>query len=447
MERKASYSYYVKKIFLVSYPVMIGQAGHMITSTADTIMVGRLGSLELAAVAFANILFMVPFSLAIGFSIGITPLAGKALGEKNDSRLAALLKHGVLINVLLGIILSLGLFITYFYMDSFGQEADEVLLARPFFRIICLSMVPLTIFMSAKQFTEGLGITIPGMVISLVMNLLNVLLNWLLIYGKWGFPELGMNGAAWATLISRIGMAASMVGYIWYSPLKQYLKGVFRLSYHWALFKELLLTGFPIGLQFLLEVGAFIVGAVMVGWISHEALAAHQIAITLCAFTYLMSSGIGTGATIVISNLLGQKQYADVRIAGRASFLMVFCFMAFWAIMFLVFRHQLPLLFNDDPAVLSIAVVLLAIGAFFQLSDGVQAVVIGALRGLEDVNSPMVIAAISYWAITLPCAYILGIQMDMGATGIWIGYLVGLTIAAILLLLRFNFKVRQFKAQ
>jgi MATE family multidrug resistance protein len=283
------------------------------------------------------------------------------------------------------------------------------------------------------------------MAIGLSMNVVNIVLNWALIYGHWGLPQMGMMGSAYATLIARFGMAIVMLLYLYFTPLKVYIAHLGKLVFSANIFWEILKTGFPIGAQFSLEVGAFIAGSIMVGTISHQALAAHQVAISLAAFTYLMASGIGTGATIVISNLMGKKEVADIKTAGRASFLLVLAFMSVCACFFLLFRHQLPGYFNTEPEVMAIATSLLAIAAFFQLSDGLQVTVIGALRGMGDVVAPTWIALFSYWGLTLPISYYCAFHLNLGPVGVWIGYLSGLTIAAILLFLRFRYKLTKLE--
>ncbi len=278
-----------------------------------------------------------------------------------------------------------------------------------------------------------------AMVVIIFSNLINILLNYLLIFGVAGFPELGLAGAGWATFIARCVMAMAMAGYVLSSNSFKNFKPTYLFGkYKRELFLKLLHLGIPAGSQFIFEAGAFGFSAIMMGWIGTIPLAAHQIALNLATISYMTTSGLGAAATIKVGNYLGQGDKPNLRKSAFAMFAMAAFIMTCWALIFIVFRNYLPQLYIDDKAVIEAASVLLVIAAFFQLSDGVQVVCAGALRGLQDVKIPSILIFIAYWIISLPIGYLLAFPIGLGATGIWIGLLTGLTLTAIAMLVRFN---------
>ncbi len=432
---------YYKKLILLAIPVSLGQVGHMMTGMADTAMVGQLGKTELAGVAFATNVFMFLFIFGIGLSIGITTLVGQAFGSNNLAKCRSLFQQGLLFYVSVGALLVLLNLALIPLLPFMGQEADVVQIAIPFFYYLSFSVLPLMAFSGLKQFLEGMGKTIPPMVISLLGNLLNVALNYVFIFGAFGIEAMGVNGAGLATLIARISMFVGLALYMyWHTEYKYYFQGFSKFKADLKILAELGKVGLPIGLQFFMEVATFALGAIMMGWLGKVPQSAHHIAINLAATTFLAASGIGTAATILLSNLHGQKQYGHLRKAGYAAFRLVLVFMSITAICFAVFRDVLPTYFinENDMEVAAIASGLLVVAALFQLSDGLQMVGISCLRGLGDVEVPMWMALVCYWVIALPSSYVFAFVLDLGPPGIWYGYLTGLTLAGIVFLYRFN---------
>lgn len=429
-----------KATFLLAYPVVISQLGHIMVGVVDTAMVGQIGTIEQAAVALSNSLYTLVLVFGLGVSYGITPLVAAADSSKNHSENAALLKHSVIINTLLGILLFLLLIAISPILNLFDQKQEVVDLAIPFLNVMMLGMIPLCIFSGFKQFTEGLSFTRIAMLITIGSNLLNILLNYLMIFGYWGFPEMGLMGSCWASFISRVAMAIAMFYYVYYNRhFKIYWQGFQMRTISKALVKKILSIGIPSGLQWVFEVGAFAFAVVMIGWISPDAQAAHQIALSIAASTYMMASGLSAAASVRVGNQLGLKSREGVRTAGFSAFVMVLVFMGLMAVLFIVFQHFLPTLFSKESNVISIAASLIVIAAFFQLSDGVQVLGLGALRGIKDVKIPTIITLIAYWAIGLPMSYVFGFQLNLGVEGIWYGLSLGLTVAAVFLLWRFNY--------
>ncbi len=421
---------------------MLSQLGHMMVNVADAVMVGQLGATPLAAASLANVIFHLLLMFGIGISYGITPLVAAADGEGNIPRSGQLLKHATLINVITGILL-FGIVLagnrTLAYLN---QPEHVVTLATPYLNIITLSMVPLMIFQTYRQFAEGLSDTKTAMKIVIITNLFNVGLNYILIYGKLGFPAMGLNGAGWASLISRIILAGWMAFYVFRSFVSYRIGFTFG-NYRKVIFRKILNIGLPAGFQYIFEVGAFGFAVIMIGWLGTNALAAHQIAINMAAISYMAASGLSAAATIRVGNQWGRKDIEQLRTAAFTIFGMVIVFMAFCAAVFVAGREFFPSLYIDDPEVISIAASLLVIAGFFQLSDGIQVVSLGALRGLEDVRIPTLLTFLAYWVLALPAGYLLAFPLGMGVRGIWTGLLIGLTIAAIVLFLRFRHLTRK----
>jgi len=430
----------VKINISLAYPIVLGQVSHVITGMADTVMVGHIGSDYLAAASFAHTIYMIIFLFGIGLGMGLTPLVGIANGENNQHKSAIYFKNGLLIFTISGFIIAgINLIILPFF-GLMGQEENVAELAKPYFITLALSSIPYMVFITYKQFTEGLSNTKPAMIISLACNLLNIILNYFLIYGIWIFPELKLLGAGIATLIARITMAISFMVYFNFSEnYKIYLKFLKSSKYSLVQIKMILKLGIPIGLQFLLEITVFSVGAIMVGWSGKYSLAAHQIALTLASFTFLAASGLASAGTIRLSNLLGERKFVELKGVANSIFIMVAISMSITAVIFYIFRFSIPLLFINEMEVVEITGKLLIIAAFFQIFDGLQASAQGALRGIKDVKIPTFISFISYWIVGITSCYLLSETFELGAFGVWYGYLIALIVTSVLLLTRFYY--------
>jgi multidrug resistance protein, MATE family len=434
-----NYIGHFKTNFHLAIPVMMSQLGHMMVGVADSIMVGRLGAVPLAGASLANVIFHITLMFGIGVSYAITPLVATADGEGNVKKSADYLKHAIIINLFTGALLFLIIFIASTGLYHLDQPEEVVAMAVPYLNVITFSLIPLMIFQTFRQFAEGLSDTRHAMVIVIVSNLVNVGLNYILIYGKLGFAPMGLLGAGYASFISRIILASWMALYIYYgSRFSPYRLGFTIGNYSKKIFRKMLSIGLPAGFQFMFEVGAFGFAVIMIGWIGTEELAAHQIAINLAAISYMMASGLASAATIRVGNQLGLKDVPTLRAAAFTLYAMVIIFMGVTATIFIVGRYFLPTLYIADTAVIEVASTLLIIAGFFQISDGIQVLSLGALRGLHDVKIPTLLTFIAYWVLALPTGYILGFVFEMGAAGVWYGLLIGLTIVAVAMLWRFN---------
>lgn len=428
-----------KTNWLLAYPVMLSMLGQVMTGVADSVMVGWTGATPLAAASFANIFFSIPLFFGVGVSYAITPLVAEAHGAGNETKISEVLRNGSIINLVIAFLLVALVFSVEPFMFSMNQPEEVVRLAIPYLGIIAVSIIPTMIFQTYRQFAEGLHSTRVAMIIVVGSNLLNIFLNYLLIFGKYGFPELGLNGAGWATLISRIVMGGSMMLYVYYGEkFKLYRAGFIIGKYSKQLINRMLHIGLPAGTQFIFEAGAFGFSAIMMGWFGTTALAAHQIALNLATISYMTTSGLGAAATIRVGNYLGKKDTLQLRNAGFTLIGMGLLLMTAWAILFISARYYLPTLYIQDTEVISLTASLLIIAGFFQLSDGLQVVCAGALRGLQDVKIPSLLIFAAYWIIALPLGYWLAFHVNLGPAGIWYGLLIGLTLTAFAMVLRFQ---------
>ena len=440
----------------LSVPVILGMLGHTFVQLADNIMVGQLGTAELAAVSLGNSFVFIAMSLGIGFSTAITPLVAEADGAGNKENAKSALKHGLVLCTVLGLTLFGLILLAKPLMYAMKQPIEVVELALPYLDLVAFSLVPLIIFQAFKQFSEGLSQTKYPMYATIVANIINILLNYLLIFGNFGFPEMGIVGAAIGTLVSRF----FMVFYLWFilktkEKFKYYVTGFNFAKIEKTVMKKIVELGFPSSLQMFFEVGIFTSAVWLSGVLGKNAQAANQIALNLSSMTFMFGMGLGIAAMIRVGNQKGLTNFKELRRIAQSIFLLTFLLEIIFAALFLIGRHWFPSLyldiddmtnFADNTEVLVIAAELLLVAAFFQISDGIQVVVLGALRGLQDVKIPTVITFISYWLIGFPVSYYLCLHTDLKSTGIWIGLLTGLTASAIMLYIRFNYLTKKLIA-
>jgi len=424
---------------------MIGQLGQILVSVADSIMVGNiLGKIPLAAVSLAVSILIIPMVFAIGVAFGLTPLVAGADGKDNPAEAVKYFKNGLVLNSVLGLLVYGVLAIFAQFAHLLGQDERVVSEAMPYLHIVGFSIVPMMAFFAFKQFAEGLSDTKAGMRVSLVANLLNILLNYPLITGWGPFPELGLAGAAIATLATRFLMVAGMAIYIRkHKKFAAYWSHWGRTKIKWGSIRDILTIGVPSGLQLVFEAGAFAMSGIIVGMIGPAQQAAHQIALNIASISYMMVGGLGAAATIRIGNQLGRRDITMLRLAGQSLFHITLAMMVLTMILLIGLRNFLPEFYNSDPEVLQYTAVLMIAAGIFQLPDGLQATTLGALRGVQDVNIPTIIAFVAYWVIAVPMCYYLGITQEMGPLGVWIGLTIGLVLASIALYWRFQYKVRR----
>ncbi|MDR6300513.1 MATE family efflux transporter [Mesonia maritima] len=437
--RFQAYTKEFSKNLKIAYPVMLGQLGHVLVGLADNIMVGQLGAAPLAAVSLGNSLIFIALSIGIGFSFAITPLIAEADGASDIEKGRSFFQHGIIMCLLNGFLLFALVWAVKPLLYYLDQPPEVVDLSLPYIDIVAFSLVPLMIFQAFKQFGDGLSQTKYAMYATIAANLVNVLFNYLLIYGVWIFPRLELEGAAIGTLISRF----FMLGFLYFILKK---KKKFSTYFIWAkkslqkhIFKRLWNLGFPTALQMLFEVAIFTGSIFLAGTLGTNPQAANQVALNLASMTFMIAVGIGVTATIRVGNQKGRSDFVEMRRIAFSTFLLVFIIEAVFAIAFILLKDILPTYYIDNAEVIQIAAQLLVIAALFQLSDGLQVVILGALRGLQDVKIPTVICFISYWIIGFPVSYYTGKADVLGSMGIWLGLLAGLSASAIMLYIRFNY--------
>ena len=426
----------------LAIPVVISQAGHTVVQISDAIVVGHFaGTVSLAAVSLAVNAFGTMLVIGIGISYGITPLIAQHNGSGNFRECGKLLSNSLFINLIAGIILfAITLCVSVFLLGHLGQTPAVVQKARPFLALLGLSLIPMLIFNTFKQFAEGLGFTKQAMNISIWGNIVNICVGIVLVKGMFGFKPMDVTGVGYSTLIDRCLMAVVMGYYVLKSPrFKEYLKDFALKNIDRLRCLKLFRIGGPVALQYGFEVSAFNIAGILVGTIGYHEQAAHQVALSMASLTYMMSSGISAAAAIKSGNYLGRKDYRKLRHSAISNYHIVVLFMFFTAFIFTVFNHVLPWIYTSDKIVIGIAAQLLIIAAVFQLFDGTQVVGLGVLRGMGDVNIPTVITFLAYWLIGLPIAYILGLKLGFGVKGIWYGLVLGLAVSSLLLFFRFQF--------
>ena len=439
---------YYKRNLKVALPVMLTQLGASLVGLFDSMMVGHYATVDLAAVSFANALFFMAMVFAMGALMAITPLVGIQMGEMNimpekkadiRQKIAVLFQNGMLFTMLQSALMLILLAGCIPFLSYFGQEPEVIEVARPYYILIVVSLVPFLVFTFFKQFLEGLGNTLVAMIITLAMNGLNILLNWIFIYGHWGAEAMGATGAGIGSLISRVGMALCFGLAMWFhKDWKYYIQTFSWRNFSWSEIKQQVKLGFPIGAQTFLETFTFAASFVIIGWISKEALAAHQVANQIADMTFMIALGVGAATTIRVSHQLGEKNIVGVRMASNASIHLVLVINTIGAALMIGLRHYIPMLFTEDQEVIAIASKLIVIAGLFQYADGLQAVGAAMLRGITDVKVPMLIAFVSYILVGLSVGLVCAFPMGMGAAGIWIGFIFGLSLAAICFHIRFR---------
>ena len=437
----------IKKTFSLAYPIVVAQLGVILMGVTDNIMVGRyIGKIGLGSAGIANSIAFLIASIGIGGLSVVAPLISKAKAERNISEINRLFRSGIKVSLLFGLILGLIGFICIYFFDIFQQSPEINHQAPTFMAIIIISNVFMFVFVAAKQLSDGLSRTYVAMMITVIGLVINLIFNVLLINGYAGFPKLGLNGSATSTLITRILMLFAMLVYLFKnSAFKRYLQSKYNSLKTSDLVIMIFKIGVPSGLQFFFEIAAFSLAVIMMGWFGENQLAAHQIAINVAATTYMMAAGLGVAGGIRVGEGRGLKSTHKIRISANVAFLLVIAFMTAMMLIIFILNRFIVELYISDVEVIKIAVKLMLIAAVFQLSDGIQVVSLGVLRGISDINIPTWITMFAYWGVALPLGYFLGFTMKLDAIGIWIGLLAGLTISAILLTFRFYHLIKIMK--
>ncbi len=442
-----TYKRYFKEITVLSYPIIIGQLGIVLMGVADIMMIGKLDAVNLAAASLANSVYFLICILGIGTLSAISPLVAKARGAGHPNQCAIMFRQGIWASLILTLFIGLILYVLTENLHWFRQTERVTILTKKYLHLLNIGTLPLLLFTAIKQYSDGLAYTKPSAIITIIALALNVFLNWVFIFGKFGFDPMGLFGAGLATSLARYFMAFSLFVYVrFHARYKPYL----HLKQHEDdkhYFIQIFKVGLPSGFQYFFEVAAFAFAAIMIGWISEFAMAAHQIAINIASVTYMIATGISAGGSIAVGEAYGRKNKHDIIMAGRAALILGTLFMGCCAILFAMLAPFIVGLYIQDEIVSPMAIRLLWIAAIFQLSDGIQCVGLGVLRGIQDTKMPTAITIIAYWVIGIPIGWYLGFHTSWSLYGIWGALLIGLTFSAIALSRRFIIKSRNLDLQ
>ena len=427
-----------KATIKLGLPVVISQLGQITVGLADNIMVGRLGTTELAAASFANTLFSLPLIFGMGFAMSLTPLTGRAYSDQDYGTVKSLWKNGLASNLIMAAILLGVAALLYLVMPQMNQPEHLIPIAQEYYIYIALSLLPLMVFLTGKQLFEGMSNTRTAMVITLSGNVLNIIGNYAFMNGKLGMPEMGLYGAGFSTLLARIAMAIAMLLIVVrHKAITTKYKAMTKVAI--AQIKTLYKLGVPMGVHIFSEASAFIVAGIMMGWLGEIGLAAHQIVISLSTLGFMLYQGIGVSTTIRISQLSSKQQPKLLRRASVASTQIVTLMVVVISSFFLIFSTTLPYLFTSSTEVATVATGLIIILVVFQLFDAIQIIFSGVLRGMADARVPGMLTLLSYFGVAIPISYLAAFKAGLGPAGIWLGFPIGLGLCATL----FYFRIKK----
>lgn len=427
------------KTWKLSGPIILGELTQMALGIIDSIMVGKISYQHLAAAALVNGVMNIPFVLGFGMTMSVSQTVSMANGRKDSLKVSHYFYNGLWLCTVFAIIIALALNFSKNILFHLGQDVEVARLGVPYLQIMGWSIIPMMMFIGIKQFSDGLERTRTAMMLSLAALPINIFINWLVVYGNWGFPRLELVGAAYGTLITRILILLIFIAVIFAHPFfSRYMavrKNQWNLQLHTI--KELLHIGIPSSLQVAMESGAFAVSGIIIGTLGAVQLAAHQIAISCASLAFMVSWGLAQGGSIRVSNAWGRNNWKDISTIGKSTLLSGLAYGVLGLVFFVCFKNLLPLAFNNNPTVIALAAVLMLYAAVFQISDATQAIGAGLLRGIKDVRVPTFFIAIAYWVVGIPVGCLMAFTFKMGAAGMWIGFVSGLTFSSVFLNRRF----------
>ncbi|MEH0155562.1 MATE family efflux transporter [Limibacter armeniacum] len=433
-----------KSTLSLGIPVILAQMGQISVGIVDNMMIGHVGTQELAAASFANTIFGLTLIFGMGFSFIFTPLIGEAFGQQQHQRIGLLLKNGLVSSLLVGLGMISLLLVTSLMMDRMGQPMEIVPASRSYLLILTSTVLPMMLFYTFKQFAEGIGDTRTSMVVMLVANVVNVIGNYIFINGYLGMPEMGLMGAGIGTVMARITMMVGAIGcFVYRNHMKVFVTPFKQAQVIVSELKEMAKMGIPLGAQTVMEASAFGLSTVMMGWTGAVGLAAHQVAISISTLGFMIYQGIGAATTIRISFLRGKLDFEGIKDASIASIHITMGLVLILASFFLITSNWLPTLYTDDHSVIMLASSFMLVLAAYQLPDAMQIILASMLRAMSDVKIPAVITFISYFIISLPAGYLMTFQLGVGEIGIWYGFPIGLTICSTLFIFRFLFVLKE----
>jgi len=436
----------VKKLLITGWPIIVGQVGLVLMGVADTVMVGKLGYISLAAAGLSVSIFFLISIFGIGLISATSSLVSSQRAKGNESQLPFFLRDSIFIGQITALVLFVTTVFIIQFLPNMGQEPPVAEMAKSFLFLLSLSIFPMNLYMSGKGVCDGYFLTLSPMIITFAALILNIFLNWLLIYGNWGFPAMGLNGAGVATFISRIAMSLAIFWFIFKSKTIGYsFKSVFNFNFKTNFISPILKLGVPSGFQFFFEVAAFSGAAILAGKIGAFSQAAHQIAINIASLTFMFAVGISVSGSMYVAENFARNDMHGARKYGISALWLVVGVEICFATFFVLTNNILPGLYNDEKEVLDIASKLILIAAVFQIVDGLQAVSLGLLRGLHDTKMPSLFTFIAYWIFGIPLSYYLGLKTHWGIYGIWWSLTFSLIFISIAATWRFRAKTRMVR--
>lgn len=428
-----------KALVKLGVPISIGQIGLTLQNISDNIMVGQHSTEELAAAGFINNLFLLGLLLNVGYSIGAVSEIGSLYPQNKTSQMVSVFKSSIVVDLMQSLLIMGALGVLYFALPYMGQPAELLPLMRPYLVLQILSLPFMAVTGAFRQMTDSINNTSVAMTIMLIGNIWNIVFNWILIFGHCGFPEMGIIGAAWATFSSRVLMFVLYVSYFFIAPRYKKYSQAWQTS---PVMRQHMLRlnalGWPIAIQMGMEAASFTLVAILLGWLGTNALAAHQVMISIANIIFMSYIGVASAVAIRVSNYTGINNFKGVRHATFAGYQMILALGIVLSLAAFIFRHDMSMLFTDNKEVASIVAILAYPMVLYQLGDGMQVVFANGLRGMGDVKKLMVYSFLAYVVISLPLSYIMGILLNWGAFGIWMAFPFGLTTAGVLYFIRFN---------
>lgn len=438
--------HHYSELLSIGIPIIIGQLGTIVLGFADTLMIGHHSTNELAAAGLVNNTFGLVLLFYLGFSYGLTPIVGKLFGMGQEEAIGQKVKNSLVANMAIGVMLVTAMTVLYFNLANIGQPEELLPLIRPYFIVNLISVPFVGVFNTLKQFFDGITRTKVSMWVMIAGNVVNILFNWLLIYGVGGFPEMGLLGAGIATMSSRIIMPLALAAIIMFNKrYRHYRRDIANSRINRADFIEMNRMGWPVALQLGMETAAFSLSCVMVGWLGTIPLAAHQVMITVSQLFYLVISGLASALSIRVSHFIGQNDIAAVRATSADGFRLALAISACMSVPIILFRHNIGALFSDNAEVHQVVAMLIIVLVIYQFGDGLQYTFANALRGIACVKPMVWYAFIAYFGINLPMGYFLGFVANLGILGIWVAFPIGLTVAGVLFWQRFRKEMRKIE--
>ena len=432
MENRITFKSILKRLLVLAGPIVIGQLGVVLVSFADTFMVGHYGIKELAAASFVNNLTMLLVVTGLGFSLGLTPLVSEAEGRADRKLAGALLRNGLKSNAVLAALVFIVMVVLYLNLDNMGQPEELLPLIKPYYIVVSVSILCTYFFNAFKQFTDGLTKTKVSMTVIIASNVMNIVGNYVLIYGKAGFPEMGLLGAGISTLAARIFTVAAMAGYVFFNKrMKEYVAGFRSKAESRGLLGKVTRLGIPIGLQMGMETASFSLVVILVGKLGTTELAAHQVMVTISQICYMLYIAVASASAIMISSFSGRKMFREISLTSRAAYVSVLGLTVICAGSVILFLRPLSSLFTESDIMTDMVATIALPFLLYQFGDGLQIAYANALRGLQKVKPILPIAFVSYFIISIPASYVFAFPLGMELPGIWYGFPISLTFAGI----------------